>query len=188
MVSAVVIQYMRDMGADSELFSEMTAAGRDNINLIPASELLRLNVINNGQSSTVWSIESVNGVVYLKGQRDTASGINKFLMACSTQGVYLTIVLSPYAHGLPPTNVIFLVADDKEYPIENFLNTPPVLHNGSVFTDFVLPLDIVHIVEAAHEVGVMFQFDRGAPTYLGFLGMRVGDSAEKMPGVLHGCL
>jgi len=189
MVSAVVVQYMRDMGIDPELFSEMTAAGRDNIILLPESELLRLNVINNGQSPAVWSVESANGVVYLKGQRDTVFGTNKFVMACSTQGVDLTIMLDPVANGpLPPTGAISLVADEREYRIENFLNGEPVLRNGSVFATFILPLGIVRVVEAAHEVGVTFQVDRDAPTYVGFRGMRVGDGAKKMPGVLRGCL
>lgn len=189
MISAAIIQYIRDMGVDPELFSEMTVAGRDDITLIPEKELIRLNVVNNGQSPTVWSVESVNGVIYLKGQRDTAFGVNKFILACSTKGALLTVVLNPVANGpLPPTGAVSLVADDKEYPIENYLDGTPVLHNGSVFVTFVLPRDILYGVEAAHEVGVTFQFARDAPAYWGFRGMRVGDGAKKMPGVLHGCL
>jgi len=189
MISATVIQYIRDMDVDPELFSEMTVAGRDNITMIPEKELIRLNVVNNGQSPTVWSVESVNGAIYLKGQRDTAFGANKFILACSTKGALLTVVLNPVANGpLPPTGAVSLVADDKEYPIENLLDGTPVLHNGSVFVTFVLPRDMVHVVEAAHEVGVTFQFARDAPVYWGFRGMRVGEGAKKMPGVLHGCL
>jgi hypothetical protein len=189
MMSAVVIQYIRDMGADPDLFTEMTAAGRDNIILIPRAELLRLNVVNNGQSPTVWSVESVSGVVYLKGQRNTAFGTNKFILACTKQGTDLTIVLDPVANGpLPPTGAVTLVAGDKEYPIENAMNGAPTLHNGSVFVSFILRPDIVRAVEAAHEVGVTFQVDRGAPTYVGFRGMPVDDGAKKMPGVVQGCV
>jgi hypothetical protein len=189
MISAAIIQYIRDMGVDPELFSEMTVAGKDDITLIPEKELIRLNVVNNGQSPTVWSVESVNGVIYLKGQRDTAFGVNKFILACSTKGALLTVVLNPVANGpLPPTGAVSLVADDKEYPIENYLDGTPVLHNGSVFVTFVFPRDILYVVEAAHEVGVTFQFARDAPAYWGFRDMRVGDGAKKMPGVLHGCL
>jgi hypothetical protein len=189
MISAAVIQFIRDMGVNPELFSEMTVAGRDDIKVIPREELIRLNVVNNGQSPTVWSVESVKGVVYLKGQRDTAFGINKFLLACSTRGVDLTVVLNPVANGpLPPTSAVSLVVDDREYPIEKFLDGAPQLYNGSVFVTFILPPDLVRLIETAHEVGVTFQIDRGAPTYVGFRGMRVDDGAEKMPGVLQGCL
>jgi hypothetical protein len=189
MVSAVVVQYMRDMGVDPELFSEMTAAGRDDVILIPESELLRLNVINNGQSPAIWSVESANGVVYLKGQRETAFGTNKFMMGCTTQGVVLTIMLDPVANGpLPPTGAISLIADEKEYPIEKFLSGAPTLQNGRVFAEFILPHGVVRVLEAAHEVGVTFQIDGGAPIFWGFRGMRVGDGAKKMPGVLRGCL
>ena len=64
----------------------------------------------------------------------------------------------------------------------------PVLHDASIFVDFVLPLDLVYTIEAAHEVDVTFQFSRDAPIYYGFREMRVGDGAKKMPGVLRGCL
>jgi hypothetical protein len=189
MISAAIVQYIRDMGVNPELFSEMTVAGRDDITLITEKELIRLNVVNNGQSPTVWSVESAEGGVYLKGQRDTAFGINKFILGCTTRGVDLIVVLNPVAYGpLPPTSAVSLVVDDREYPIENMLYGAPQLNNGSVFVTFLLPLDLVRLIEVAHEVGVMFQADRDAPTYAGFRGMRVGDGAKKIPGVLHGCL
>lgn len=189
MVSAAIIQFIRDMGVDPELFSDMTAFGRDDITLIPDKELIRLNVINNGQSPTVWSVESAKGVVYLKGQRDTAFGINKFILACATRGVVLTVVLDPVKNSpLPPTSAVSLVVNDQEYPIEKMLDGSPQVINGSVFVSFFLSRTLAYLIEGASEVGVTFQLDRGAPTYMGFRGMRVGDGAKKMPGVLRGCI
>ena len=190
MLSAIVIQYIRDMGVDPELFSEMTITGKNDLTLIPERELERLNVVNNGSTPTVWSVVSAKDVVYLKGQRDTAFGMNKILLACAADGVDLTVVMDALAHGdpLPPTNVISLVVDDKEYPIEAFMIGKPILNKGSVFASFVLPPADVRVLKAASEVGVAFQFARDAPTFVGFRGMNFEDGAKKMSGVLRDCL
>ena len=190
MLSAVVIQYIRDMGVDPELFSEMSTAGKDDITLIPERELERLDVVNNGQTPTVWSVVSAQGAVYLKGQRNTAFGVNKFILVCVSNGVDLTVVMDPLAQGdpLPPSNAVSLVADDKGFPIETYMAEGPVLNNGSVFASFVLPPNIVRVIESAHEVGITFQVSRDSPTFVGFRGMRFEDGAKKMSGVLRDCL
>jgi len=189
MMAAVVVQFIRDMGADPELFSEMTRAGRDEIVVIPEDDLKRLNVVNDGRSAAIWSVESGNGVVYLKGQQDTAFGTHKFMLACTTDGVTLIVALPPTPHGpLPPTSAVTLVLDDQSYPIESFLQKgSPTLDNGIVFAEFLIPLRLVRLINAAREVGVTFQFDRSAPVYFGFLGMPLQDGASKMSGVLRAC-
>jgi hypothetical protein len=50
--------------------------------IIPHDELAWLNIINNGQKKTRWTIESVEFRIYLKGERETFHGINKFILEC----------------------------------------------------------------------------------------------------------
>ena len=57
-VSAAVVQYIRDMGVDTQLFTEMTEAGKDEMLVIPESRLSALGVVNDGETKTTWSIES----------------------------------------------------------------------------------------------------------------------------------
>jgi hypothetical protein len=91
-VSASVVQYIRDMGVDPGLFTLMTEAGSSEIIRVPVSTQLRLNVVNNGEGPTVWSIESIKEGIYLKGARKTWRGMNKLLLVCSpTRGVALQI-------------------------------------------------------------------------------------------------
>src|SRR5207245_1610504 len=49
---------------------------------VPIPTQTSLNVVNNGQGPTVWSIESVQGGLYLKGARETWRGMNKFIIVC----------------------------------------------------------------------------------------------------------
>jgi hypothetical protein len=50
-VSAAVLQYIRDMGVDAALFTEMTQAGKDEMKIIPEGRLVELGVVNNGTSA-----------------------------------------------------------------------------------------------------------------------------------------
>ena len=57
-VSSAIVQYMRDMGVDPQLFTLSTGAGQAE-SIIPTREqLLALNVVNNGQERPIWSIEA----------------------------------------------------------------------------------------------------------------------------------
>ena len=90
--SSIIIQYMRDMGVDPALFSEMTKAERNDVNILQSSRLETLNVVNNGRERTKWSIESGGEGLYLKGERNTSNGINKFILLCVKGNVVLYII------------------------------------------------------------------------------------------------
>src|SRR5262249_50812691 len=92
-VSAVIVQYIRDMGVDPALFNEMIKAGGTEINILPSPKLIALKVVNNGVGETIWTIESLDdgagSALYLKGQRETIHGINKLLLICAARGKIL---------------------------------------------------------------------------------------------------
>ena len=112
--SSVIIQYIRDMDVDPALFSEMTKAGRDEVNFLPRSRLEALNVINNGVDKTKWSIESGGGGLYLKGERNTSNGINKFLLICDKGNLELYVIFDPVGRGEEgPAWVRRSITDDK---------------------------------------------------------------------------
>jgi hypothetical protein len=82
-VAASIVQYIRDMNVDPALFTLMTEAGSSEIVRVPPSTQVRLNVVNNGQGPTAWTIESIPEGIYLRGSRETWRGMNKFLLLCS---------------------------------------------------------------------------------------------------------
>lgn len=68
--SAAVVAYLRSMDIDTDLFTLSTAAGPDEIFEPSLDELKKLNVVTDGFNKPTWSIESNNGILYLKGERD----------------------------------------------------------------------------------------------------------------------
>jgi hypothetical protein len=85
-ISGAILQYLREMGVEPELFNEMTEAGRSDVKILTEDRLLALKVINNGHSDTQWTLEAAGSHgLYLKGYRDTIWGEQK-LMFLTTSG------------------------------------------------------------------------------------------------------
>src|ERR1700722_2451405 len=79
-ISASVVEYIRAMGVDTELFTIASDIPSNDILVLPKATLNRLNVTNNGLKRPKWTIESIEGALYLKGERETIYGINKYLV------------------------------------------------------------------------------------------------------------
>jgi hypothetical protein len=190
-VSASVVQYARDMGVDPEFLTEMTKAGKAEVNLIPYNDLVRLNVINNGQTKTRWTIESMGEAIYLKGERATFHGINKFILICnSNRTVTLYAIFDPERREreIAKMAAISLLIDGTPMQIATQLFDGPKLVNGWINVMFSLDDTLLSAIQRAKTVGVSFQFSYGAPVFLGFDGLEFAEGAKKLPGFLHTCL
>lgn len=189
-LSAAVVQYIRDMDVDPDLFSEMSMAGKSEIITLPQKELIRLNVINNGVKLTTWTIESIDEGLYLKGQRETYRGINKFILACGPKGAIVLVTIFDPEHRedeIPKMKAISLAINGDLIPIADHLISGPDVVNGWINTSFMLDERLLNGIRGAKTVGIAFQYSYEAPVFLGFDDMNFGDGAKKLPGFLNAC-
>lgn len=197
-ISAAVVQYIRDMGVDPELFSLMTGAGATEIIRLTKSEMERLRVTNGGVERPKWSIESRSygavSAVYLKGERETWRGINKFLLVCLPgEGgrMMLHVIYDPEGRGDVIINNLHahsLVIDDDEYiPISRYQEGHTKLVNGWINAEYILSEDLLQKIGKARSVGVAMQATYGAPIFMGFTGMEFDEGRIKLPGLLDLC-
>ena len=195
-ISAGIVGYIREMGVDPALFTFMTQAGADEIKLITEPDQVRLDVVNNGMGQTNWTMESHEGVIYLKGARDTWRGMNKFLLICTNKGLFLQIfysaerrgdVILKYFHihrlvlngGLIPSDVI---------PIQNLLYGQPTLNDADVIgAAYKLTPQIVGRISRSKSVGVEMQPSDTSPIFMGFDDMDFADGARQLPGLINAC-
>jgi hypothetical protein len=187
--SSVIIQYTRDMGVDAALFSEMTKAGRDDVNILPHSRLEALNVINNGREKTKWSIESRGEGLYLKGERNTSNGINKFILLCVKGSLVLYVIFDPVGRGneVLGLGAQSLMIDEKPVPIGHLRQGNATLLNGWVNSYYALTPDLVDKIKSAKTVGIAFQAAYGAPMFMGFGYMEIADGRQKVAGFISTC-
>jgi hypothetical protein len=187
MLSAMVVSFLREMDIDTELFSLTTLAGRDEL-LEPSREKLKaLRVVNDGFEEPKWTIESSSGLLYLKGERDTEHGINKFILLCDRKiGVMLHVIFDPQGRNeevvrLPAHS---LVINDNDAPIS------PVgveMKNGWFNAHYSLSPKQVRELRNATSVGLIVRHSYKAPIFLGFNHLPFEDGARKLNGILNSC-
>lgn len=187
--SSVVVQYIRDMDVDPALFSEMIKAGKDGVNILSQPRLEALNVINNGQGKTSWTIEGHAAGLYLKGQRDTSNGINKFMLLCTKGVLSLYVIFDPVGRGeeISVHGAQSLMIDGEAIPLSHLREGEVTLENGLVNALYNLTPDLIGKIKHAKTVGIAFQLVYGAPLFLGFDHMIVGDGRPKLEGFITSC-
>jgi hypothetical protein len=196
-ISAAIVGYIREMRVDPSLFTFMTQAGADEIKLLTQADQVRLGVANNGIGPTNWTMESHEGVIYLKGARETWRGMNKFLILCAGKsGLILQIfysaerrgdVILKYFHvhrltlngGLIPSDVI---------PIQNLLYGQATLNDADVIgAAYKLTPQLINRISHAKSVGVQMQPSDTSPIFMGFSDMDFTDGARQLPGLINAC-
>ena len=123
-----------------------------------ASTLERLNVINNGFSRPVWTIESAQGKLYLKGERSTAlSGINKFMIFCDDGTPLLYTIFDPVGRdkevmAMPAHS---LMIDGRVYPVKAVSRE---MKNGWFNSVYRLSNRETGALRSANHVGLVVRF------------------------------
>jgi hypothetical protein len=186
--SAIIVEYIRSMDVDTELFVLSVSASPSGMNEIDTQTLERLNVVNNGRTRPVWTIESAEGQLYLKGERITeVSGINKFMLLCNrdrTMQLYVIFDALRRDNELMTMSAPSLLIDDQVYRINAVSRS---IRNGWFNGIYSLTIREIQALRKAEHVGVALQFTYDAPVFLGFQEMPIVDGRQKLLGFVNQC-
>ena len=194
-ISAALVEYIQSMGINPNLFKLTAQAGADEIRLLSETEQLSLNVVNNGQGPTAWTIESHDGWMYLRGWRDTWRGLNKFIIGCTNRGVLLDVLYNAERRGedIIQFPVHWLIING-EYPkptiipIDKFLLKRQELDSNDVINSgYLLPGYIVKMIQNADSVGIAMKPSTDSPIFMGFYGMKFAGAVDQLRGLLNTC-
>lgn len=167
--SARINTYIREMDVDPSLFELMARTGKDQIYILSTQQLHDLNVTNNGRKRPSWTIEAVDGGMYLRGQQETVWGEGKAIFICGKGVVFNSF--APVSEDQSRSMIRgewfhSLLVDAENFPIEPggkgrydgyFLNT-----------QFLLTSEQVQKVLKAKKVGHAIQVTREAPSFVGY--------------------
>lgn len=188
-VSAAVVEYIRSMDVHTDLFSVASGAGRDEMITPSMERLVELNVVNNGAKKPKWSIESVDEGMYLKGEQETANGINKFMLVCSSTGpMYLYFIFDPgnNAEEVMTFGTESLQAGATKIDLHG-RKAGKKLVNGWINATYVADDEILASLKSANRIGILMQPTREAAFFAGFDSMPFQEGAKKLNGFLSVC-
>lgn len=186
-VSASIVDYLRDMGIDAALLDRMARVGRDDVLVLSVQDMEALNVINNGVLPSQWTLEVIPTQIYLKGEQTTRLGTGKILMFLQPdEGL---MILAMYEGGeniqmIAATKKYSLRIDDDFLPIEQVL-TAPRISNGYVSVSFK-PTDAqIKRLLTAKKIGFAFRPPNSSIFY-GFT-IDVSEPRDKLINFLAYC-
>ena len=185
-ISASVVEFIDSMGVSIELFSIASDWAPDDIFVIPTPTLKRLNVVNDGFKPSVWSIESLDGVLYLKGARDTIYGIQKFLLVFPSNGdMWMHII---FDGGINADEMLRMESDrlliDGEYFLLHDLRVSRFSDNGRMNMMYKVTDEILDGLKGAKKIGFVLQHVADALIFVGYDQFPFEDGASKLPGLL----
>ena len=189
MMSAVVVEYIRSMDVNTEIFTLASRAGRDEI-VTPSQEMLvRLSVVNNGTKPTKWTIESVPDGIYLKGEQQTWRGTDKFMITCAPGepvGLYAIFDAGMNVEDALNFNAETLMVDATKISLAGRRERKQIV-NGKINLSFAVDATILNAIGNGKTVGILLQPTTEAATYLGFQSMPFDEGRAKLPGFLRVC-
>jgi hypothetical protein len=189
-VSAAVVEYIKTMGVDTKLFALASQAGSSEAITPSAETLLTLNVINNGSKQVKWTIESVAGGIYLKGEQETALGINKFMFTCPAHApmdLYAIFDPGQNADEVMAWSTHWLFYDGDKMQIEKKL-VEKSTKNGWINLRYLADPELVRTIAGTKsKIGVGLSPAPEAAIFSGFDMMPFEGGAAKLPGFLQVC-
>ena len=187
-LSGHLIDYLKEMDIDSELYSMMSQAGSDEMLVLPKPELERLRVVNNGILNASWTVESIEAGLYVKGQQETFRGVSKAIFMCGEKG---QIIYKPmFTGGVPPgllggASPRRLLINDQAIDLAPYEVEKVWRDKAYVTGVYVLPRNLVSAILEAKRIG----FAVLAPNPDMFYGftMDVTDGRRKLVGFVANC-
>ncbi|MBF0165555.1 MAG: hypothetical protein HQM01_13825 [Magnetococcales bacterium] len=196
-VSAALVQYIRDMGVDPALFEQMVLAGKNQINIIQEQDQEKLNIVNNGREKTVWELMNLpDGTVYLAGRRETWRGKELLVFSCMPDKdkkrkgmVFAAGVFGGKMADAIGTRASSIVINDIKYRLDKYdaIGEGARIENGMVWKEFSLPAEMLPLIMRAKTIGILFQTAYDAPSFAGFMDMDTEGGIEKLSNILRGC-
>jgi hypothetical protein len=198
-VAARISSYLKAMGIDSELFTLMVSAGKDQIHVLTTEELRALHVVNDGKQPAQWSSDSTSDGPILIGSQQTASGLGKAVFLCGKQGATFRSFFrsgSPDASSAASDDTTAAIASGQWAHALVIDDSPTALDpptfieavDGTLNANFALtPDQVAQLAGVKVSIGHSMQGSRSDPASLGYSIDIDAATAKKLRSFMDYC-
>jgi hypothetical protein len=183
MLAADVLDYMREMRVDPELFSLMSRTFPEDIHWIDEQTLRRLRVVTGHVYNEMAEYKNADGAFYLLLWQQSYYGENKIAAACGDEGILFMAFLQP-----PDLGFVEMMRHDLTVMIDGVEVAPATLEQVEVgdrfaHAAFTLSPEILRRLMTASRFGARMMVP-GAGVFFGF-EMDLPDG--KLADTIRGC-
>lgn len=189
-----VARYLQDMGIDGTALTAPGSASDADYIEPTAAQLKQFNITNDGETRTTWTVHTLKAdgpgdvdVTYLKGQRDTTHGINKFILQCIKKKLQLLVIFDPQGREdeYMSYNVDYLLIDGKKTQIDKSRLNRQVA-NGWINAGYRLTDAQIAAIAQAKTLGVVSLPTPQAGMFAGFDSLPV-DNPDTIGNFVKSC-
>lgn len=180
-LSSEIAGYLEEMGVDVEFMQVSSAVDSASVYPVPYPQLRKLNVVTDGATPVRWSLQSIPGVIYPKGERDTVYGLQKIIVGCDTRlralGLYGIFEVQGRGEQILAMPRVDIQIDSEPW-LDISERSARKVADG--FANFVSPLsrDEALAIAKAERVGLILRFTTESPTFLGISGMELAGGRQ----------
>lgn len=187
-LSASIAQYVRDMGVDIAFMMLSARKAGTDLEIIPHEILRDLNVVNGGFTREEWSIQSIEGSLYVRGERDTYFGHQKLLLTYNPDKIQFDFTAVFEARNreeeLNMMRQVDIECDSHMINVSSRSYRTEII-NGYFIIAIPISINEARMIAASESAGVYMRFGPEAPTYLGISGMRVESGRHFLTGLIN---
>jgi len=155
--SAATVNFLRDMGVSSQLFSLMAATPASAMQSLSVADQINLGLVNAGKEDAVWGIENEQGgTLVLKGVQSTISSTVEVQLACTAQQD-VSVAVMVDAGAKEDVRSVDLLVDGRTSAVE--LRQPVQMMGRTAMTDFSPLAEQLVEMQRARSVGVRLRYD-----------------------------
>jgi hypothetical protein len=155
--SAILLQYLREMGVDPELYTASALTSSSSISFLSPEHLKKWHVVTEESTRTAvtWSIDEAGGITYLRGQRKQGSHTETLAFGCRDGALFL---FAYYDGGKVGRELAqeFLLLDSERIRLAH-LRAGQRWDDGALVVTYRLSGDMWAKVRAARKIGISAQ-------------------------------
>jgi len=171
-LSAKIARYVIDMGIRAEFLEIASTTPNSEIKILPLNDLEPLNVVTGGETPVSWSIQAVEGALYVRGERDNLYGHHKMLLGfAKPDGFFVCAVIESQGREQELTNfpLVELVIQNPEETVIDLFDRCSRTVQG-IYTNITAKLTTAEVASIARSKGFGLRV-RGGPDAGVFLGI-----------------
>jgi hypothetical protein len=169
-LSAAIAKFTTDMGVSLYFVETSAAIGNKEILILNQDELLRLRVITGGQTEVLWSVQTRNELIYVRGERDSIFGHHKVMLCYTKNGDFLfwsVVEAQGREEQLTKLGLVEIIVNGEETIFDVSERSSRILVNGFVNIIVKISYEEAKTIAHSNSFGVRVRFSEEAQMFLG---------------------
>jgi hypothetical protein len=182
-LSAKIAKYITDMGVSPEFLELSSSVIDSDIRFVDEKELMSLRIITGGMTDVTWSMESLPGIIYVRGVRDSMFGHHKVMLGHGKDAGFLffAVVEALGRHReLTEFKLVEIVINDEDTRIDISSRCDRSINGIDVVILCELTDDEAKLISKSDSFGVQIRASNEAEIFLGVSAMSTKGGQEKL--------